>query len=73
MSPESERASFIESLVLSFFGRLQNGKSAKIVLCVIRQILLNLIFNGRQTLPFDLYQREKGAKNEYGQDRYPPR
>ena len=36
--------SFIESLVLGFLREPQNGKSAKIVLCVIRQILLNLIF-----------------------------
>jgi hypothetical protein len=39
-----KRTLFIESLVLSFERNLRMVKSAKIVLCVIRQILLNLIF-----------------------------
>jgi hypothetical protein len=41
--------SFIDSLVLSFFENFRMVMSAKIVLCVIRQILLNLtFFNDRQ-------------------------
>jgi hypothetical protein len=35
---------FIDSLVLSFFENIRMVMSAKIELCVIRQILLNLIF-----------------------------
>ena len=35
---------FIDSLVLSFFENIRMVMSAKIELCVIRQILLNLTF-----------------------------
>jgi hypothetical protein len=38
------RTPFIDSLVLSFFENIRMVMSAKIELCVIRQILLNLIF-----------------------------
>ena len=47
-------------------------KSAKIVLCVIRQILLNLIFfNGRQILLFDPVTTGKKARNDHGRNHYP--
>ena len=53
------RTPFIDSLVLSFFENIRMVMSAKIELCVIRQILLNLIFcNDRQILLFEEVRRD---------------
>ena len=55
---------FIESLVLSFFENFRMVMSAKIVLCVIRQILLNLTFlMTDNNLLFVRYPSEEETKN----------
>ena len=65
---------FIDSLVLSFFENIRMVMSAKIELCVIRQILLNLIFL-MTDYKLDLLPVFIGGRNQEltGQNFYPRR